>query len=95
MELVAVEPLDGLCGSHLLTELDEAKPPWATGDAVEWQEHLCHMAHLRKDAFEIVLRRIVAQIPNKDLGVNDDLLTCRLSSTPPLRDLPTWLMHVI
>ena len=81
VELVAVEPLDSLCGSRLLSELDETKPSWSTRDAVEWQNHFCHLAHFRKDAFEIVLCRIVTQIPNKDLGANNDLLTRRLSTT--------------
>jgi hypothetical protein len=60
VELVTVESLDSLCGSHLLGELDKAKPSCATGDAVEWQNHLCHMAHFGKDAFKLLLRYIVA-----------------------------------
>jgi hypothetical protein len=75
---VAVELLDGLCDSHLLGELDKAKPSCATGDAVEWQNHLCHVAHFGKKSFKIFLRCIVAQIPNKNLGADDALLPSQL-----------------
>jgi hypothetical protein len=60
VELVAVEPFDSLYGSHLLGELDEAKPSCATGDAVEWQNHLCHVTYFGKKSFQILLCRIVA-----------------------------------
>jgi hypothetical protein len=60
MELVTVEPFNSLCGSHLLGELDKAKPSWATGDVVNWHKNLCHVAHFGKKAFKLVLCRIVA-----------------------------------
>jgi hypothetical protein len=60
VELVAVEFFDSLCGSHLLGELNKAKPSCATGDAVDWQSHLCHVAHFGKKSFQILLCRIVA-----------------------------------
>jgi len=78
MELVAVEPLDSLCASPLLGEFDKAKPSCTTGVAVDWQSHLCHVAYFRKKSFEIVLRCIVAQVPNKNLGADDALLPSRL-----------------
>jgi hypothetical protein len=89
VEFVAVELFDSLCGSRLLGELDKAKPSCATGDAVERQNHLCHVAHVGKKFFQILLRRIVAQIPYKNFGANDDLLSSRLS-TP---SMPCSLTH--
>jgi hypothetical protein len=80
VELVAVEPFNSLCGSRLLGELDKAKPLCATRDAVKWQSHLYYVAHVGKKFFQILLRRIVAQIPNKNFGANDNLLSRRLST---------------
>jgi hypothetical protein len=76
---VAVKPLHCLCGSPLLGELDEGKSPGTTGNVIEGHRHLRHLAYLRKKFVEIVLRRIVAQIPNKKLRANNDLLPSRLS----------------
>ncbi len=60
VKLVAVEPLDSLCGRGLLGETDEAKSLGTTGGAVDWQKHFCQMARFRKKSFKIFLRRIVA-----------------------------------
>jgi hypothetical protein len=82
LELVAVEPLDSLCASLLLGEFNKGKTSCAAGVTVDWQGYLCHVTDFRKKSFKIVLRRIVAQVPNKNLGANDDLLTSGLSTTP-------------
>lgn len=74
-QLVAVELLDGFCGSRLLSKLDESEPSWTTSIAVSWQEYLYHLTHFRKQTFKLVSRRIVAQVSDEDLGANDDLLS--------------------
>jgi hypothetical protein len=75
IELLAVESLDGLCGSRLLGKFDEGKSSWTTGTAVVGQEYLYHLPHFRKKAFKLVLRRIVTQVPDKNLGADDALLS--------------------
>jgi len=77
-KLVAVQPLDGFCGSRLLGEFDEGESPWTPRNAVGWQEYPDHLAHLRKKAFELALRRIEAQVPDEHFGANGDLLSSRL-----------------
>jgi hypothetical protein len=72
---LAVESLDGLCGSRLLGKFDEGKSSWTTGAAVAGQEYLYHLPHFRKKAFKLVLRCIVAQVPDKNLGADDALLS--------------------
>jgi hypothetical protein len=91
VELLAVEPFDSLYGSHLLGELDKAKPFCTTGNAVERQSHLCHMAHFGKKSFKLLLRCIVAQIPNKNLGADNDLLVGRFRATT-LSRCPTYFL---
>jgi len=72
-ELVTVELLDGLCSICLLGKLDEGKSPWTTGTAVVRQKYLYHLPYFRKKALKLVLRRIVTQVPDKNLTANDDL----------------------
>jgi hypothetical protein len=72
---VAIEPLDGRCGSLLLSEFDEGKSSWTTGIAVGRQKYLYHLPSSRKKTFKLALHRIVAQVPYKNLGANDDLLS--------------------
>ena len=75
IELLAIKSLDGLCSSRLLGKFDEGKSSWTTGTVVVGQEYLYHLSHFRKQAFNLVLRRIVAQVPDKNLGADDDLLS--------------------
>jgi hypothetical protein len=82
LKLVTIESLDGACGSRLLSKLDEGKSSRATSIAVGWQVYLCHLANFSEKTFELALRRIVAQVPNKNLCVNDNLLSRRLCTTP-------------
>ena len=75
IELLAVESLDGLCGSRLLGKFDKGKSSWTTGTAVVGQEYLYHLPHFRKKAFKLILRCIVAQVPDKNLTADDALLS--------------------
>ena len=66
VELVIIEPLDGVCNSRLLRERYKGEPPETTGDPVGREIYLCNVSHLRKEGCEFILGSIETQVSDKD-----------------------------
>jgi len=67
IELVVIEPLDGICNSRLLLERYKGESPHATGDPVGRQVDFCNVSYLRKQGCELVLSSIETEVSDKDL----------------------------
>jgi hypothetical protein len=75
VELVAVEPLSGRSRGQPVGKLDERESSWPTAVTIGGQEHAEDLARLAKEALEVALGGLKAQVPNEESRVNGVLLS--------------------
>ena len=66
VELLTIKARDSVCNSRVVRESDESKPSWLAGDPINRQKDLDNLSHLRKEAGELALGRIIIEISDKD-----------------------------
>jgi hypothetical protein len=75
VELVAVEPLSSRSRSHPVGKLDERESSWPTAVTIGGQEHAEDLTRLAKEALEVALGGLKAQVPNEESRVDGVLLS--------------------
>ena len=75
VELVAVEPLNGRTRSQPVGKLDERESSRPTAVTIGGQEHAQDFTRLAKEALEVALGGLKAQISNEESRVNGVLLS--------------------
>jgi hypothetical protein len=95
VELVAVEPLCGRGRSKPVGKLDERESSRPTAVTIGGQEHAQDFTRLAKEALEVALGGLKAQIPYEESRVNGVLLSCVLCDGAGCRERNQQLAEVV